>query len=195
MKKITVFAVLFTVMSTAAFATELRPSESSSFKMVAKSEVKFEFSYSSLKRGDVCVTIYNEKGYLMSSKTVKNAKLFKRIYDFRKLEPGNYTIMVRNDSGTTKQEIKYKVKEVRLKAYVGKLPDNKAIKLHVGNFNNEKAVSVKIYNQDKRLLHTDVISAKGSFSRVYNLKNISAKSVNVMIENDGETISFIHYLN
>ena len=182
MKKITVFAVLFTVMSTAAFATELRPSESSSFKMVAKSEVKFEFSYSSLKRGDVCVTIYNEKGYLMSSKTVKNAKLFKRIYDFRKLEPGNYTIMVRNESGTTKQEIKYKVKEVRLKAYVG-------------NFNHEKAVSVKIYNQDKRLLHTDVISAKGSFSRVYNLKNISAKSVNVMIENDGETISFIHYLN
>ena len=193
MKKLTILAVLLAVISAATYAAPI--SETSSFQIVAKSDVKYEFTYSSKNRGDVCVTIYNEEGDIMSSKTVKDAKLFKRTYDFRKLQPGNYKIVVKNESGTTNQIIKYNVKEEHLKAFVGKLPDSNAIKLHVGEFNNSKAVIINIYNQDNKLIHRDKIKTDGSFSRVYNLKKISTKYVKVLVENDGEIKSFTHSLN
>jgi len=195
MKKLTVLAVLLTVISAATFADERKISETSKFQMVAKSDVKYELSYFSKKKGDVSVIIYNDKGQRMSSTTVKDANLFRRTYDFSKLGPGKYKVVVKNEDGSASQEIEYKIKEDILKVFVGKVPNTKALKLHVGDFHSNKAVNIKIYDQDNNLIYRDAIRNAQSFSRVFNLKNISAKSVSVLIENDGETRNFTHSLN
>ena len=194
MKKLTLLVALLTVISAASFADGRKIGESSEFKMIAKSEVKYDLSYESVISSDVCVTIFNEEGDKVSSKTVKATKKFKRTYDFSKLKAGKYTVEVRNEDGTANQEVVYGKRAVKLNSFVSKIPQDKSLKLLVGDFNPNKDVTVKIYNQNNKLIHSEKIKNEKSFSRVYNLNNTIASSVNVLIENDGELQTFTHDL-
>jgi flagellar hook assembly protein FlgD len=195
MKKLTILAVLLTVISAASFAEERKISETSKFKMVATSDVKYNFYYVAEEASDVCVTIYDANGMRVSSKTEKQIKSFRRTYDLSQLEPGKYTIEVRNKSGSADQEISHliKVKKVRLKTFVSKIPDSKSVKLHVGDFDPNDIVLVKIYNQNNKLIHTEKINQVKGFSRVYNLNLRQLKSARISVENNGEKQSFTHY--
>lgn len=196
MKKLTLLAVLLTVFSAVGFAKATpEDGETSKFKIIAKSDVKFDFIYVAEEAGEVCVTIYNAKGNQVSSKTVKDSKSFRRTYDFSKLTPGKYKVVVRNADGMSNEVINYKVKKAVLQTFVTKIPDSNSVKVHVGAFNPEKPVTVNIYNQDNRLIHTEEIKNKGSFSKVYDLSKADAKSVNVRVVNDGEIKSFSYALN
>ena len=156
--------------------------------------MKYDLYYTSEQAGDVCVTIYNESGSRMSTKTIKSAKKFKRTYDFSKLTPGKYTIVVRNENGSANQEIIYQIKEARLKTFVSKHPDNNSLKIHVGDFDPNEPVLVKIYNQNNKLIHSEEIKNAQIFSRVYDLSNIQLSAVSVLIENSGERQTFRHSL-
>jgi len=195
MKKLTLLTVLLTVISAVGFAKATPvDSETSKFKIVAKSDVKFDFIYVAEEAGEVCVTIYDAKGNKISDNTVKDAKSFKRTYDFSKLEPGKYKVVVRNKEGTRNEIINYKVKKAVLKTFVSKIPDSKSLKVHVGAFNPERPVTVNIYDQNNKLIHTEAIKNKTSFSKIYDLSKTAAKSVNVRIMNDGEVKSFSYSL-
>jgi hypothetical protein len=194
MKKLTLLVALLTVISAATFADGRKIGESSEFKMIAKSAVKFDLSYASVISSDVYVTIFNENGHKVSSKIVKATKKFKRTYDFSELKIGKYTVVVKNQDGSANQEVVYGAKAVKLNSFVSKIPQDKSIKLLVGDFNPEKDITVKIYNQDNKLIHSEKIKNEKSFSRVYDLNNTVASSVNVLIENDGELQTFAHNL-
>lgn len=195
MKKLTLLTVLLTVISAVGFAKATPvDSETSKFKIVAKSDVKFEFVYVAEEAGEVCVTIYDAKGNQICNNTVKDSKSFRRTYDFSKLEPGKYKVVVRNADGTRNETINYKVKKAVLKTFVSKIPDTKSLKLHVGAFNPERPVTVNIYNQNNKLIHTEAINNKTSFSKIFDLSETAAKSVNVRIVNDGEVQSFSYSL-
>jgi len=195
MKKLTFLAALLIVFSAASFAeanTVEKPTVKPKFKMVAKSDVKFDLYYASDESSEVSVTIYDAQGRRVSSKTIDKVKNFKRTYDFSKLKPGKYKIVVKNESGSSNQEITYQIKEAVLKTFVSKLPDNQSLKVHIGAFDTSKPVLVKIYNQDYKLIHSDEIENAGSFSRVYDLNNIHSQTVSILIENNGETQTFTH---
>ena len=199
MKKLTFLAALLIVISAASFAedriTGEKPNVKPKFKMVAKSDVKFDLYYESEESGEVCVIIYDENGRKMSDKTIRKVKTFKRTYDFSKLKPGKYKVVVRNETGTANQEIIYQIKKARLQTFVSKLPDSQSLKLHVGDFDTSKPVLVKIYNQNYELIHTDEIKNAKSFSRIYNLNNMQLETVSVLIENSGERKTFTHSFN
>ena len=111
MKKLTFLAVLLIVISAASFAGERylgeEPGAKPKFKMVAKSDMKFDLYYSSETSGAVSVAIFDESGRKVSYKTIKKVKNFKRTYDFSKLTPGKYEIVVKNAEGTANQHITY----------------------------------------------------------------------------------------
>ena len=192
MKKLTLLAALLIVFSASSFATEGKPGKAPKFKMIAKTDVKYDLYYSSENSGEVCVIIYDESGKKISSQTMKEVKKFKRTYDFSQLAPGKYKVVVRNDDGSANQQISHLIKEARLKTFVTKLPESNALKLHVGDFDEDQPVTVKIYNENYKLIHSDEIKNAQSFSRVYNLNNIELKSVSVLVENGGEKQTFIH---
>jgi flagellar hook assembly protein FlgD len=195
MKKLTLLTVLLTVISAVGFA-KVNPedSETSKFKIVAKSDVKFDFIYVAEEVGEVCVSIYDAQGNKVSAKTVTDAKSFKRTYDFSKLEPGKYKVVVKTQDGTTDEIINYKVKKEVLKTFVSRIPDSQSLKVHVGAFNPDRAVTVNIYNQNNNLIHTENIKEKESFSKIYDLSKTDAKSVSVRVVNDGEIQSFSYSL-
>jgi len=77
---------------------------------------------------------------------------------------------------------------------VSKIPNSKSLKLHVGDFDASAPVQVKIYDQYRKLIHSEEITNAQSFSRVYNLGNTKLEYVSVLIENNGETKTFTHSL-
>ena len=157
MKKITLVALLLTVISVASFAVEVPISETSKFKMIAKSDVKYDLYYAANQEGFVRVCIFDADGNKLNTCFVKRTKSFKRTYDFSKLSPGEYTVIVSNEDGQATQVIRHKIKEKILQTFVSRLPDSKAVKLHVGGFNTEEPVLVRIYNEDNQLLHREKI--------------------------------------
>jgi len=195
MKKLTILAVLLTVFSTVGSKATPNDGETSKFKIVAKSDVKFDFIYVAEAVSEVCVTIYDANGNQISCKTENDIKSFRRTYDFSKLDPGKYKVVVRNADGTSNEVINYKVKKAVLQTFVTRIPNSKSVKVHVGAFNPQKAVTVNIYNQNNKLIHTEDIKNNRSFSKVYNLSRTATKSVNVSVLNDGEIKSFSYTLN
>ena len=160
--------------------------------MVAKTDVKYDLYYASENSGEVCVSIYSMSGKKISSQTLKKVKNFKRTYDFSKLKPGQYKIVVRNEEGSANQQISHLIKEARLKTFVTKMPDNNALKLHVGDFTEDQPVTVKIYNENYKLIHSEEIKNAQSFSRVYDLSSLRLKSASILVENGGEKKTFTH---
>lgn len=194
MKKLTILAVLLMVFSAASFAEETKISETTKFQVTAKSDAKYELLYTSDKSSDVLVTIFDESGRKLNTRTVRNAKNFKRTYDFSQLKPGKYKIVVRNESGSANQEIIHQIKEARLKTFVSKIPNSKSLKLHVGDFDPSAPVRVRIYDRYNKLIHSEEINNAQSFSRVYNLGATQLDFVSISIENNGETKMFTHDL-
>lgn len=194
MKKLTALAVLLTVIGTASFASSGPLGENSNFKLINKADSKYELIYVSTEQSDVRITIYDNRGKNIETNTVKDVTKFRRTFDFSKLEPGKYSIVVKNEDGTAKEEIAYNVEQEQLKTFVSAIPDSKSLKLHVGDFNAEKPVNVKIYNEDNRVIYRDNITNAEAFSKVYNLKNKKAGFYTVQVENNGEIKSFTHSL-
>lgn len=190
MKKLTALIVLLTVAGTATFASGPL-GENSQFKVIGKADTKYELIYVSTVESDVRVTIFNADGRNIESSTAKDVTKFRQTFDFSELEPGNYSIVVRNSEGTAREEVNYAPYKVKLKTFVAKVPESNSIKLHVGDFNREVPVNVKIYDAQDRLIHRDRIVHDKAFSKVYNLKEANAGEFRVLIENDGEYKSFI----
>jgi len=198
MKKLTFLAVLLIVISAASFAGERNlgeePGAKPKFKMVAKADMKFDLYYASETTGAVSVAIFDESGRKVSYKTIKKVKNFKRTYDFSKLAPGKYKVIVKNAEGSANQHITYLAKQKILQSFVSKLPDGHSLKLHVGAFDANVPVVVKIYNKNNKLIHSEKIEKTQSFSRVYNLDGLKLNSVIILIENGGDRELFTHSL-
>ena len=185
-------ALLIIVLSAASFAEEVPIGETSKFKMVSKSDSKYDLYYASEKEAYVNVSIFDAKGKLLNEYLIEETKSFKKTFDFSQLDAGEYTITVSNDKGKATQVIKHKVKEKVLQSLVAKLPDSKEVKLHVGKFNSEEPVVVRIFNEDNKVIHRDEIENDKSFSKIYNLEEIRTNSVKVVVENNGELQRFVH---
>lgn len=194
MRKITALAVLITVIGTASFASSGPLGDNSNFKVLTKADSKFELIYVSSEEGDVSVTIYDNDGKNISSSTVKDATKFRRTYDFSQLEAGKYSVVVRNEEGIAREEIAHKLTTQKLQTFVAKLPDSKAFKVHVGDFDSKRPVNVKIYNSQNKVIHREAISNTQAFSKVFNLDKVESGDYTVLIENNGELKTFTHTL-
>lgn len=192
MKKLTALVVLLTVIGTTSFASSGPLGENSTFKVVNKADAKYELVYISSDESDVRVTIFDEEGRNIETNTIKDVAKFRRTFDFSQMEHGKYSIVVKNDKGTGREEIAYFEKQMKLKSFVAKIPESRSLKLHVGDFNMDKPVYVKIFDQDKRIIHRDVINKAAAFSRIYRIDKAEAGEVTVEIENDDEFKSFTY---
>jgi uncharacterized protein YxeA len=190
MKKISILALLALAISGASFASTIPLGENSTFTIINKSDVKYELVYIAEEPSDVRVSIYNESGQNVSTRLVKDVAKFKRTYDFSKLEPGTYKVVVKNDDGVAREEINHLVKEARLKSFVTNLPTEKALKVHVGDFNPDQPVSIRIYDEQNNIIFRDKIRNSHGFSRVYKMPNLNSEVVQVTIENNGEIVQF-----
>jgi hypothetical protein len=195
MKKITAFAVLIMVISTAAFAASGPLGENAKFKVLTKSDTKYELIYVSAAQSDVRVSIIDEAGRTIETSFVKDAMKFRQIFDFSQLAAGKYSLVVKNNEGSAREAIDHLPYKETLQGFVVKIPNKKALRLHVGDFNKSEPVKVNIYDANDRVIHKDEINHNQAFSKVYNMSKASAGEYRVVIANDGESKSFIHKID
>lgn len=195
MKKITALSVLLTIIGTASFASYGPLGENSTFRVIPKGNDKYELVYVANGESDVRVSIFDEEGRNIESSTVKDATRFRRTFDFCQLPHGKYSIVVKNNEGTAREEIRYAAEKMKLQTFVTKIPGSNALKLHVGDFNSTKPVIVKFYNSQEQVIYKDAIKHASAFSKVYKLAKINAGIFTVRVENDGDFRYFTCHVN
>ena len=195
MKKSILMAALFLLVSVGTFAEDKELGETSSFKIVPKSDVKYDLYYVSESDAPVNISIYDDHGNLISSDKVKNHRSFKKTYNFSELACGNYNVVVDNEEGKASQNVFHNPQQTNMQLILSQIPDTKSFKLHVGAFDNSKPVKVKVYNTDNELLFVDEINQTDSFSKIYNLKDIDADMVRFTVVNSKESVSQFRSLN
>lgn len=188
-------AALFVCVSAASFALDTELGKTSSFKIVPKSDQKYDLYYVSESNEAVNISIYDAEGELIAQDRVKNHMAFKRTYNFKELESGNYKVVVRNEEGKGSQHVFHHPKSTNIQMILSQIPDSKKFKLHMGQFDNSKSVKVKVYNSSNKLLFVDQVNSADSFSKVYDLKNFDDTQVRFTIVNGNESVSQYRALN
>ncbi|MCU0352468.1 MAG: hypothetical protein MUD08_01815 [Cytophagales bacterium] len=179
MKKSIITAALVAISFTGAFATDnVENAKDAAVAVQASARPNvYNLVYKSAEVGVVTVIIRNQDDQVVMEDRIKNVKGFVRPYNFDGMPAGNYSVTITDASGKTNLAVAYNntvVNAVR-KAEVTALENNKYQLRLIGN--NADEVSVNIYDRNNELIHTEVFTQKGSFTRVYNMGKLAASDL------------------
>jgi hypothetical protein len=171
MKKIlTIAGVLFsTVMF--AIGTGDEPTSLSGAAVIKTTEGNFKLIYKSETASDVKISIFNTDSRLVYSERVRNTTGFARPYSFKNLAPGEYRVVVEDESGSTTRKIS------TLQTASSKLVNVMKLKSAEGKFlvtiggRGTEALTLNIY-EGQKLIHSEVKEVSGDFAQVYNLAQV-----------------------
>lgn len=191
--KSTLIALLLTVMSGVLLAGNDREKASDSQAIVRNSgkSAVYQLVYISQIPGTVHVSIFDTKGNIILAERVKNTEDgFMRPYNFSAIEEGNYMIEVQDGKSKVKVPFTHKVTKAiqPLKVNIKALPAEKKFQL-VMLGNNDDLLQVNILDQTNKLVYTDYIDARTSFSKVYDLTKVKANNFTFEIKKSDEVIS------
>ncbi len=186
-----IIALLVTAFSTTTIAknfVETELGESTKFNVLnKKSPEKFHLFYVSEKISKVTVRILDAEGTIVGVDNIKSRKSFSKVYNFKKLEAGEYTIEVQNADGIARQTINYNPYRQNLNMFVS-LQDENKFKVTVTGFDKNKPVIVKIYNEEGQVVSKEKINAERNFTRIYNLSKLKGRSFTFSASNGSESV-------
>ena len=184
-------ALLLAAFSATTFATnfvETELGESTKFNVLAKKNPeKFHLVYVSKKISNIKVRILDADGKIVGVDNIKSRKSFSKVYNFKNLEAGTYTIEVENSEGSATQTINYNPYRQNLNMFVSLKEENK-FKVTVAGFDKKHPVIVKIYNEDGKIVSEEKINAQRNFTRIYDLSNIEGHSFTFSALNGSESV-------
>ena len=157
---------------------------------------KFQFIYADTSKGDVRLSILNEKGAKLYSQRIANEEGFARQFDFALLPDGKYIFEVVSPEGVKITEtVMHKKSTVskpssKLLANVLNIDGKNKFSLTVLNSNNEP-VSIKIYDDRGRLLHKEKVTQLNRFRKTYDLKNHAVSSLQFVVSTAEEELTMV----
>ena len=187
-KTLSLIAALLVITST-AFAKA--PEEPASGISVLRKGELIKLLYKGEKFTDVKVYILNQDNEVIFTEKIKGTDGFIRPYNFSKLPQGSYSFeLVDNLGHHETKHIEYK-NEVRKKVMhvvrVGGTTDK--FVLSVPN-SGQSQLSINIYDDKGRMIHTEREQISGDFARVYNIKDHSGRVTFEVIDSFGKRNSF-----
>lgn len=158
--------------------------------IVAKSQDVFKVIFKNERAvSKIRMNIYNASSNLIYTEVVSGDG-FIRPLRFSGLVPGEYTIEITD--GTTKhsEKINYRPAPAASKkaVHVSKIAGEEKYLVSVANATGEK-VTINIYDEFDRLLHTETRQINDQFAQVYNVKNKKVSSVEVIDEAGNKRVS------
>ncbi len=163
-------------------------------KAVAKMAVmkiapdNYKMYYVSPEEGKVKVRLYNEEGIRIYCKKINSDEGFALPYNFKELEPGNYTFEVINPDGSVLRQVVNHADLVEqieldaLEANVQRLENSNKFELLVMK-PNQQEVQIKIKNSNGLVLHTERVNFERGFKRTYDLSDIDSEDFTFVIIN------------
>ena len=155
---------------------------------VKGSEV-FKVIYKGENAGRVKLNLYNAANEIVFSESLSKVDGFIRPLNFRGLAFGEYTIELIDAYGKHAEKIKYAPSRSIIR--VAKL-DKEGGKFLLAVANpKSNAITVKIFNADDQLIHSEVKEIKGDYAQVYTVKN--AKNVTFEVSDSVGNVEVIRY--
>ncbi|ELR73661.1 hypothetical protein C900_02065 [Fulvivirga imtechensis AK7] len=164
-----------------------------SVAIIQNVQAKYKLVYLKESKGTVRIDILNEAGKQVHSQSVSNDGGFAQQFDFSSLPYGMYTFEVTHPDGTKIAEVVNHLKPEKavstgLRAGVLDINDNNKFRLAVLKSNSDP-INVKIYDEQNRLLHEDVIAGDEGFRKTYDLKNVKASSFRFEVSDNNSTVT------
>lgn len=178
------------VLSTNVFAADDLESTSTASINTTNRVSVYNLVYASAKTGMVTVSIKNQEGQVVLQEQIFNDKKgFIRPYNFSTMPEGSYTLEVKDAAGKSELSLSYSnvaVNAVR-KAEIKALESNKYQLRLVGN--TADAVEVSIYDQFGSAIHSESLTQKGSFTRVYDLSKLKNTKGAIEVRANGKVVN------
>jgi len=177
MKKTTLIVAMLLLGAT-AFATEKDKPEKSEKKVavINNNPQKFKLVYLDKVQGTVAVALKNESGQVVHYSKVDNKEGFAQPYDLSDLPAGDYTFEVTDTEG---KQLKKTVSlekpntKANFVANILNVNDGKKFRLAVVNKDkNAMPTSIKIYDENHNLLHSETVENYYAFRKIFDLSEL-----------------------
>lgn len=189
MNKTFSFLAALLVITSTAFATV--PDEPASGISVLRKGELIKLLYKGEKYSDVKVFILNQDNQVIFTEKIKGTSGFIRPYNFSNLPEGNYSIELVDNAGRRDIEhVNYRLepkKRVMHVVRVGGTTDK--FVLSVPNAGQSR-LSISIYDDRGRVMHTENEQISGDFAKVYNIRDHSGKVTFEVVDSKGKRNSF-----
>lgn len=142
----------------------------------------FKLLYKSDKAQSVKVSLLDEKGNSIFRETLKNKNGFVRPYNFSGVDEGQYTLKVQDENGTTLEKINHVSIKAETLVNLIKIDDANRYILRIVSPEKED-VTIKVYNRNAALLHSETQSVDKAFAQVYNMRDLDSFTIEVINKN------------
>lgn len=160
---------------------------------VVKSGSVFKLFYKGVKRSDVKVTIYNDKGEAVYKETLHKLESFVRPYNFSSIGEGDYTLELEGDDGKQSQAISYhngSAPQTLMKLIKVSDANDKYV-LSVANQGSAK-IQVRIFDNANGLVYDKSEKLSGNFAQVYNLADLGSDFSFEVTDQQGITQTLVY---
>lgn len=197
--KVTTALVALLIVGTSAFANNGNSDEKNAKKnkvvVINNTQSKYKVVYMGEQKEKVTLRLFDAKGKIIDTRVVKNDGGFALPYDFESLPSGEYTFEILNANGDKQtQTVEHVLRSAKkednnaLKANILDINDNQKYRL-VAISKNDKPVSINIYGDNDKLLHSETITEASEFRKVFDLKDVDSDNIRFEVSNSKRTIS------
>lgn len=181
------FAAFVLVSSLAVAAGKDEPRNIGMAVVPVKGSETFKVIYKGETAGKVRLNIYNSASRIILSETFNSTQGFIVPVNFAGLEAGEYTIELIDAAGKKVEKVTYGVKEVSTKiAHISNIDKaNGKFLLSVVN-PTAGGVSVRIYDAQNNLIHSETRVVSGDFAKVYKLNPAATSLTFEVSDNTGK---------
>lgn len=161
--------------------------ESKKVEIVAEEQGLFNLVYKTSTAGKYRVNIIDKSGNVIFTDQFTSEKSFSKVYNFRNLKHGIYTMeVISNVAEKVVKEIVYESSS-NFTVDVSPLEEGGKFNLTVKGA-EDKPVNIVIVDSSDRPLYEEVVDVNSDFKRPYNISKVSSEYVKVRISNGGETV-------
>lgn len=153
------------------------------FFVVPQGESVFGLIYKPQEKSNVKVSIYNEAHRLVFTEWIFQSTGFSRPYNFSQLGYGKYTVEVVDKTGMRSEEIDYRAHSEKLVRIVRLKEESKFLCTLIGS--RPEYITLNIYDNANRLLHTESSNLSGDFAKLYSLIGVQGGCVFEVIHQNG----------
>lgn len=152
---------------------------------VLKSGSIVKLFYRGEQPGKVKVKIYNERRHIVFFETLQNTENFMRPYNFSTLPEGEYVIELSDEQATRTQKVSHKSVSTKRIAHLTRLNDEECKYVLAVPNNGRDALTVRIFDENLKMVYQETQIIDGNFAKVYNLDSIDGEHTFEIEDRDG----------
>jgi hypothetical protein len=168
MKKTFSIFVMLTIVSSVALAGGIdNPKASSKIAIMQKDADHIQLFYKNTKEATIEVSIYDAENKLLFTEIIRKSEGFIRPYDLSSMKGAEYTVVVSDGTEKFVEKINTNNRKTSLLSNVITMKKEGSFLLTVAD-ENAKSFTVRITDQNDKLLHEHKESLNKQYSKIYN---------------------------